>query len=453
MKTLAKLLGAILVLGSVDTLPAQETAPEPMIAAAARFDATQLDQLLGPVALYPDALIALILPASAASSDVVLAARYLRDGGDPAQLDNQPWDESVRALARYPEVIKWMDENLAWTKQLGEAFVAQPTEVMNAVQRLRATAQAAGTLTNTPQQQVVVEQSTISIVPTQPDVIYVPYYDPAVVYVSQPPYYASSFIRFGPAYASGFWLSYNLDWSSRRVCYVDFPDRQRYWHDHPDYWRRPYFSNRPGYVSLPNRTWTPRPGSTYFSRHGNPAPRPPTPAYQSGFVNNVPHWQGREEIAGPRVTSSAPRANALPNAAFARSLPATPNVAAPQMRLANPLPQPMPAPLPAAPQTGWTHNNNGNALRYRSQPVAPVGPAVPNYQSSSPRIVAPPLQTANAYAHAPRYQAPVPSAPAFAPRPPPAPAVQAPPPANNPAPRGSDGSNPGYQRGRDRFER
>src|SRR3954466_10988695 len=118
MKKLFSILCVTLALGPV--LPAQEPAPEPMISAAARFDANQLDQLLGPIALYPDALIALVLPASAASSDVVLAARFVREGNDPALADGQPWDESVRALARYPDVVKWMDENLAWTKQLGE---------------------------------------------------------------------------------------------------------------------------------------------------------------------------------------------------------------------------------------------------------------------------------------------------------------------------------------------
>lgn len=114
-------------------------------ATAIKLSDAQLETLLGPVALYPDALIALILPASASSSDIVLAARYLAANQDPQQLDAQAWDESVRSLARYPDVIKWLDENLAWTQQLGTAFLAQPAEVMQAVQRLRARARAAGT--------------------------------------------------------------------------------------------------------------------------------------------------------------------------------------------------------------------------------------------------------------------------------------------------------------------
>lgn len=92
----------------------------------------------------------------------------------------------MRSLARYPDVIKWLDENLAWTQQLGTAFLAQPAEVMQAVQRLRARARAAGTLIDTPQQKVITEGEVILIEPASPTVIYVPRYDPEVVYVSRP---------------------------------------------------------------------------------------------------------------------------------------------------------------------------------------------------------------------------------------------------------------------------
>jgi len=79
----------------------------------------QLDQLLGPIALYPDPLIAQILPASTVPTQIVLADRYVADGGDPNQIDQQPWDPSVQAVARYPSVLKWMDDNLNWTTELG----------------------------------------------------------------------------------------------------------------------------------------------------------------------------------------------------------------------------------------------------------------------------------------------------------------------------------------------
>jgi hypothetical protein len=102
------------------------------------------------LALHPDALIALVLPAATHPTEIVLAARRLARDPAPATLDLEPWDDSVRALARYPEMVAWMDENLEWTQQVGEAFLAQPAEVMTAIQRLRARARANGVLQDTP---------------------------------------------------------------------------------------------------------------------------------------------------------------------------------------------------------------------------------------------------------------------------------------------------------------
>lgn len=147
-------------------------APQPPVQNAPQMLAPEaLNQLVAPIALYPDALIALILPASTVPSDVVLAARYISSNGDPAQVANQPWDDSVKSLARYPDVLTWMDQNLEWTSALGEAFLNQPADVMNSIQGLRAEAKAAGNLRDTPQQQVVEEKTYIRIVPAQPEVI------------------------------------------------------------------------------------------------------------------------------------------------------------------------------------------------------------------------------------------------------------------------------------------
>jgi hypothetical protein len=425
MKTLLPLLGAALLM--TGSLRAQEPVaePEPMVAAAARFDASQLDQLLGPIALYPDALIALILPASTASSDVVLAARYLRDGGDVDQVENQPWDESVQALARYPDIVKWMDENLAWTQQLGEAFAAQPAEIMNAVQRLRARAQAAGTLVTTPQQNVVVEQNTISILPAQPDVIYIPYYDPEVVYVSRPAYYTTR-VHFGPSYRTGFWLSYNLDWGARRVCVVNHSDRERYWREQRDWWRQPYFSNHATHFNPPNYTWTPRVRSGSRERFTPRVPVSPRPP----IVDTRPAWRGNDysNHRGPRddrrnFTAPTPR-----------PAPTVNNSTIPRLALANPLPQPLHTPLQhiptpnvqapgprPAPSGSWARGNSeGHRNDYNHRPSYQAGfhaaPATPR-----PAIVTPRVHTATAQTHAPRqYVAPPPAA--VAPRPAAAPA-------------------------------
>ena len=196
--------------------PSEPSAPPPEIAPQ-QLSPEELETLLAPIALYPDALVALILPASTVPSDLVLAARYITSNGDPAQVANQPWDESVKSLVRYPDVLKWMDQNLDWTTALGEAFLDQPADVMNAIQGLRMEALAAGNLADSPQQQVVQEETIIRIVPAEPDVIYVPQYDPDVVYV-QP--YSQSFgplLTFGAGFAVGSWLNYDCDWRRRSI--------------------------------------------------------------------------------------------------------------------------------------------------------------------------------------------------------------------------------------------
>src|ERR1035437_3625264 len=161
--------------GSVMSMRAQMAVPPP-IPANQPISEAQLDQLLGPIALYPDPLIAQILPASTLPTQIVLADRYVSGGGDPNQIDQQPWDPSVQALARYPTVLKWMDDNLNWTTDLGQAFLYQQQDVMGSIQRLRTSANNVGNLQSTPQQQVVNDGGYIQIVPADPQVIYVPVY-------------------------------------------------------------------------------------------------------------------------------------------------------------------------------------------------------------------------------------------------------------------------------------
>jgi hypothetical protein len=172
----------------------------------------QLDQLLAPIALYPDPLIALILPASTDPKDLSLAAQYVAANGDPSGIDSQSWDPSVKGLAHYPDVLKWMNDNLDWTHALGAAFAMQPADVMKSVQQLRAKARAAGTLVDTPQQQVDMEGDDIRIIPAQPSTIYVPQYDPDVVYGDAPDGYAGPYVTFGVGFPVGAWLGFECDW-------------------------------------------------------------------------------------------------------------------------------------------------------------------------------------------------------------------------------------------------
>ena len=169
------ILLSCLLLGSARAqAPPSPVEPPPAAAESvpSKLPPEALNQLLAPIALYPDALVALILPASTVPSDLVLAARYISSNGDPAQIVNQPWDDSVKSLARYPDVVKWMDQNLEWTTQVGDAFLNQPADVMNTIQQLRVQAIAAGTLVDCPQQRVVKERDCIRIVPAEPDLIY-----------------------------------------------------------------------------------------------------------------------------------------------------------------------------------------------------------------------------------------------------------------------------------------
>ena len=196
---------------------ASEPPPAPPQSAPQQLSQEELKNLVAPVALYPDALIALILPASTVPSDLVLAERYIASNGDLTQIANQPWDDSVKSLVRYPDVLKWMDQNLEWTTTLGEVFLDQPADVMNSIQALRAEAIAAGNLTDSPQQHIVREKTCVRIVPAQPDVIYVPEYDPEVVYVQPYSEDVGPLLTFSAGFAVGSWLNYDCDWDRRGI--------------------------------------------------------------------------------------------------------------------------------------------------------------------------------------------------------------------------------------------
>lgn len=210
----------LFLLGAVLAAPLSAQVAPPV---TVQYAPGALEQLVAPIALYPDALVALILPAAAASTDVALAARYLEQNGDPAQADAQPWHPSVQALAHYPDLISWMNANLAWTQALGQAYATQPAAVMQAIQTVRAQALAAGNLQSTPEQQVVVQDGIIEIVPTQPAVIYVPSYDSTLIF-ERVPVFGRPLVSFHLAFRIGPWLHFDCDWRHRSI-------RQRAW-DH-----------------------------------------------------------------------------------------------------------------------------------------------------------------------------------------------------------------------------
>ncbi len=203
----------------------------------------ELDALVAPIALYPDPLLSEVLMASAYPLEVVQAERWLQANknlkGDKlkAAVDKQTWDESIKSLVATPDVLEMMSEKLDWTRKLGDAVVSQQPDMMDAIQRLRAKAQSNDKLKTSKEQKVTVSQvqgkQVIAIEPTQPDMVYVPYYDPSVVYGAwpypdYPPYYwpppgyigaglLATGLAFGAGYALGSWAgSYwngNVNWS------------------------------------------------------------------------------------------------------------------------------------------------------------------------------------------------------------------------------------------------
>lgn len=179
------------------------------------FKQEELDQILAPVALYPDELISQILMASTYPLEVVQADRWAKQNtklkGDALAkaLEAQSWDPSVKSLVNFPQVLTMMSDKLDWTQKLGDAFLADQKRVLSTIQSLRTKAQASGNLTTTKEQKVIVEEKIIRIEPANPQVIYVPTYNPTVVYgawpyPAYPPYY-----YYPPGYVAGsaFWFA------------------------------------------------------------------------------------------------------------------------------------------------------------------------------------------------------------------------------------------------------
>jgi hypothetical protein len=172
------------------------------------LNSAQLDELLGPVALYPDPLLAELLPASTYPDQLAAAALFLRTNPNPPEfvIQSQPWEPSIRALAHSPSVLVWMYNNPDWTRTLGTAFTYEPQDVMNSIQRLRAMAMSAGSLIDTPQQTIILQDRVICIEPATVDVLYVPVYDWHTCYTRR---YEPTF--FVGAHIGG-WLDNDCDW-------------------------------------------------------------------------------------------------------------------------------------------------------------------------------------------------------------------------------------------------
>jgi hypothetical protein len=242
--------------------PAQ--APPPAAAPAPPYmqqTPEQLQQLVAPIALYPDSLVAQVLAASTFPEQVVEADRWVQAHPDlkgdalGQAVDQQPWDPSVKALTAFPTVLGNMDKNLSWTSSLGDAYYNQQQAVMDAVQVMRERAQQAGTLKSTPQQTVTTQDSAIAIAPANPAVVYVPAYDPWLVYgdpiLAWPgwyPYpgiwYGGPFLSFGIGFGIGWfggfgwgWPHWGFDWHNRFPIY----NHERYYSRSNTFYNRSNF--------------------------------------------------------------------------------------------------------------------------------------------------------------------------------------------------------------------
>ncbi|HVK56437.1 MAG TPA: DUF3300 domain-containing protein, partial [Burkholderiales bacterium] len=190
---------AVNVFAQAPAAPGGVTAP---------LSAEELDALVGPIALYPDDLVAIILPASTNPLQIVQADRFLdKRKTNPKLPVDEEWDDAVKSLLNYPDVVKNMSRDIEWTASLGEAVVTDQTAVLAAVQAFRRKTQAAGNLRTDEKQVVMVEQEVVKIVSADPQVIYVPQYNPStvVVYGSPAPwgYYPYGYPSYYYPYAAG----------------------------------------------------------------------------------------------------------------------------------------------------------------------------------------------------------------------------------------------------------
>jgi len=189
------------------------------------FSPDQLDNLLAPIALYPDPLLAQVLVAATFPDQIDEASRFVRSYRNADDIDGQWWDVSVKAVGHYPTVLAMMADKLDWTTALGQAYAYQSTDVMGSIQRLRIQARQAGNLNTTSQMQVVDSGGEIEIWPAQPQYLYVPMYDPEVVY-----FHRTGF-SFGLGLAIGAWLNYDFDWGGHRVFYHGWESGRGGWID------------------------------------------------------------------------------------------------------------------------------------------------------------------------------------------------------------------------------
>jgi hypothetical protein len=312
-------------------------APAAFAQAQRSYSQAELDQMLAPVALYPDALLSQVLMAATYPDEVADAARWARDyPGLPANeavraVENRDWDPSVKSLVAFPQVLSRMDENIAWTRTLGDAFLGQEAQVMDTVQQLRWRAQGAGNLQSDEQIRVEQQGQTIVVHSASPHYVHVPYYDPLIVYgpwwwrAYQPVAWApwAGYVRpYRRGYTTGIWWGQpvgvsasfffgNVNWRERRVRVV---------HDHHHY-RSPRADDRSRWLHHPPHRRVERqsaPAAVQRTAQPQLQAVPPAQSRAPAFAATQPQAvrpRFQPQVQQQRVQRAAPAQAAAPQAA------------------------------------------------------------------------------------------------------------------------------------------
>lgn len=381
------------------------------------FSPDQLDNLLAPVALYPDPLLAQVLTASTFVDEIDEASRMLRGRNDPRMIDGQPWDVSVKAVAHYPSVLSMMSDKLDWTTSVGQAYVNQSTDVMMSIQRLRAMARNQGNLVSNQQQEVTLSGDYISIDPYQAQYIYVPVYDPGLVYYRR----GGNYLSFGTGFAIGAWLNYDFNWGGRSIYYTGWEGGHGGWIDRSRrYANNTYYINN-NYRSIRvNRAVA---GSSvnysnlnrYNSVHANVTYNNVAAAHAGNRVINrnlntsdprINANRGRQPVAAPAAPATAPPVAIAPpvqrNAAPSRqqgqqpgrqrtmpsqTLPqqTTPSQTMPQRTMPSRTLVPGSTVDPRASQRGRDSRQRAQPPQRQAQPVRPQQQARPQREARPPQ--------------------------------------------------------------------
>ncbi|HSE13421.1 MAG TPA: DUF3300 domain-containing protein [Rudaea sp.] len=380
MKTLARFAILVLVLFAGAFAQSEGPAPESNPA----FTQAELDQMLAPIALYPDALLSQVLMAATYPLEVVEAARWSYENpgleGDAAvqAVADQEWDPSVKSLVAFPQVLQTMDQKLQWTRRLGDAFLAQQAQVMDTVQNLRRKAEEAGNLGSNAQIEVTQDDGAIGIEPANPEIVYVPYYNPVVIYG---PWWWPDYAPFYWAPWPGYGWYGGFAWGIGIVVGVDFFFGHCDWHDHHVniYDRRNWFPRHGGDGHGPPYAWRHDPGH----RYGVPY-RDASLDRQFGRFgardNAQPEFRGRTPPAGfnlPQPGASPPVTGLSQRPGLSRPIPQSPRIGTVPGIPNRPSVEPRPNAFEGVPRGSDTRGFSARGNQsVRSMPARPAPPPV-----------------------------------------------------------------------------